>query len=600
MKKFRLFLILLAVIGLSFNMNAQSTQTGTYTGTANVTSQALSLNETLSNVDVIINSENYSYNLVIDQIDLGGNTYTPIIEIPNCTILPQGTGYILTAQDMNIVIPEVIVSGLTLTNIPALVKFKNGSINNNVLTLNIEVTLMGYVSITIQYNGTKNTKPFPGIGSIGQPWELWKIIDIYKLRAEAAFCPQCLWDKFFKMMANMDFGAYQSNEPWYPIGAGPDYAFFGHFDGNNKKIKGFKFKTDSTKRYRYIGLFGYIGNGSVKNLGLEDVDVDFYFEYEEEADEVYAGGIAACIGNNAKILNCYTTGKVRNSAKWGVARSGGVAGRVSEQSMVADCYSTAEVESNSDTYAVAGGIAGTVYTATVKNSYSTGKVRSRSERETTTGGVVGEIGPNYGDFGSNVSECVAFNEWIEGSGKTATLGRVVGKSDVQEPPVDTLVSLAAQKDLTGRTPEGEVEWDRTCPFCIDGEDLTKEFINADATIGNRFLAANGWKVEKGSLPGLFNTSVPMPEYLHPVGVKIIKNGKINVYPNPTNGGLTIDNGKLTINSIELFDVMGKKLIEDKENLMVLRSYDLTVFPAGIYFLKITTEQGIETKKIIKQ
>ena len=67
--------------------------------------------------------------------------------------------------------------------------------------------------------------------------------------------------------------------------------------------------------------------------------------------------------------------------------------------------------------------------------------------------------------------------------------------------------------------------------------------------------------------------------------------QIAVYPNPTTGQLTMDNGQLTINGVELFDVYGRKLF--------LRSYDLTDFPAGVYFLKITTENGIITKKIIK-
>jgi len=91
-----------------------------------------------------------------------------------------------------------------------------------------------------------------------------------------------------------------------------------------------------------------------------------------------------------------------------------------------------------------------------------------------------------------------------------------------------------------------------------------------------------------------------------------------VYPNPTTGELTIElrqaqlpNGELRtaapvgsssaklIKNVEIYDVMGKKLFEEKENLTVLRSYDLAVFPNGVYFVKITTETGIVTKKIIK-
>jgi len=73
--------------------------------------------------------------------------------------------------------------------------------------------------------------------------------------------------------------------------------------------------------------------------------------------------------------------------------------------------------------------------------------------------------------------------------------------------------------------------------------------------------------------------------------------QINVFPNPTTGQLTIDNGQLIINNVEIFDVYGRKILVP--TLTVLRSYDLTVFQPGVYFVKISTEKGIVIKKIIK-
>jgi len=92
-----------------------------------------------------------------------------------------------------------------------------------------------------------------------------------------------------------------------------------------------------------------------------------------------------------------------------------------------------------------------------------------------------------------------------------------------------------------------------------------------------------------------------------VGIDENEDHGIMIVPNPTTGQLTINNGQLTIKSVEIYDVFGRKLLEEKENLTGLqfgkltasRSYDLTVFPAGIYFLKITTETGMVTKKVIK-
>jgi len=75
--------------------------------------------------------------------------------------------------------------------------------------------------------------------------------------------------------------------------------------------------------------------------------------------------------------------------------------------------------------------------------------------------------------------------------------------------------------------------------------------------------------------------------------------QINVFPNPTTGQLTIDNGQLTITNVEIFDIYGKKVFEQKSNLTVLRSYNLTVLQPGVYFIKITTEKGDVFKKIIK-
>ena len=89
-----------------------------------------------------------------------------------------------------------------------------------------------------------------------------------------------------------------------------------------------------------------------------------------------------------------------------------------------------------------------------------------------------------------------------------------------------------------------------------------------------------------------------------IGIKPITNNEIQitVYPNPTTGELNIQSSTFKVQGVEIYDVQGRKVYEDSNSsdLTVLRSYDLTVFPAGIYFVRIATEQGIVTKKIIKQ
>jgi len=74
-----------------------------------------------------------------------------------------------------------------------------------------------------------------------------------------------------------------------------------------------------------------------------------------------------------------------------------------------------------------------------------------------------------------------------------------------------------------------------------------------------------------------------------------------VYPNPTTGELTIDNEQLTINSIEVFDVYGRKLstnhpIKTSSNHLI----NISHLNAGIYIIAIHTPTGVFYEKIIKQ
>ena len=86
-----------------------------------------------------------------------------------------------------------------------------------------------------------------------------------------------------------------------------------------------------------------------------------------------------------------------------------------------------------------------------------------------------------------------------------------------------------------------------------------------------------------------------------LGVKNnVLDDKINIYPNPTTGDLRIRNYGLEIKSIEVFDVYGKKilshyLITSSPNHLI----NISHLNSGIYFIKITTEQGTITKKLIK-
>lgn len=86
----------------------------------------------------------------------------------------------------------------------------------------------------------------------------------------------------------------------------------------------------------------------------------------------------------------------------------------------------------------------------------------------------------------------------------------------------------------------------------------------------------------------------------PLGLKELKNNNIKIYPNPTkeNVTITIDNfdGNTTL---EVVDIIGKSVINTQIK-QTNSTINLSKYPAGIYFFKISNTNKVFTKKIIKQ
>lgn len=73
---------------------------------------------------------------------------------------------------------------------------------------------------------------------------------------------------------------------------------------------------------------------------------------------------------------------------------------------------------------------------------------------------------------------------------------------------------------------------------------------------------------------------------------------ISIFPNPSNGNVNI-NSKFNIKTIELYDIQGRILetvIENSNESII----DVSTRQNGIYFLKITTDEGSKVEKIIKE
>jgi len=76
---------------------------------------------------------------------------------------------------------------------------------------------------------------------------------------------------------------------------------------------------------------------------------------------------------------------------------------------------------------------------------------------------------------------------------------------------------------------------------------------------------------------------------------------LNIHPNPTSGELIVENGNLRVDKVEIHDIAGKIVLFyhfnfTSDNLRV----DISHLTSGTYFVKIITEKGEITKKILKE
>ena len=81
---------------------------------------------------------------------------------------------------------------------------------------------------------------------------------------------------------------------------------------------------------------------------------------------------------------------------------------------------------------------------------------------------------------------------------------------------------------------------------------------------------------------------------------------VSIYPNPTKGELRIENGELRIRNIQFFDIRGNIVLSPFPS-PIWRGVsegrgevNISHLPAGIYFVQITTEKGVVTKKVVKR
>ncbi|CAM3620648.1 hypothetical protein FSS13T_17890 [Flavobacterium saliperosum S13] len=76
--------------------------------------------------------------------------------------------------------------------------------------------------------------------------------------------------------------------------------------------------------------------------------------------------------------------------------------------------------------------------------------------------------------------------------------------------------------------------------------------------------------------------------------------KFSVYPNPANNLVTVsNNGSIQINKVSISDINGRTVKSLNYNGVTETQINVSELNAGVYFMNIDTNEGVATKKIIK-
>jgi hypothetical protein len=180
--------------------------------------------------------------------------------------------------------------------------------------------------------------------------------------------------------------------------------------------------------------------------------------------------------------------------------------------------------------------------------------------------------------------------------------------------------------------EESQSWNGASWDAEDKQEITYD-ANGNAILEERFYLDNGVFVLSESMTIAFDTSKLLSSYAHPfkdnTGIEFLLSGvrivnkilsrndsefrtvynynegtasvndlslvNFNVYPNPTSSFLKIDDSGFALRNIEIYSVLGKKVMTSTKNELNIEN-----LVNGIYVLKIQSKEGsFTTKRIVK-
>lgn len=236
-----------------------------------------------------------------------------------------------------------------------------------------------------------------GSGTSDDPYQISTLDDLRALSENAT-----VWDDDFKQTANININAteiqdWNEGKGFLPIG-NRTTQFTGVYDGQNKTIDGLYINRPDED---YIGLFGRVGNATLRNLGLTNADI-----IGKSHTAVLIGGSVFGSGQTV-VENCSSNGSVHGTNYVGgfIGSNGG-----SASIGITNSHNEANIEGEEQV----GGLVGLGESVEIATCSNTGNVHANASDESRAGGLVGYGPSNIVSDSSNQGAVTGNGDYIGG------------------------------------------------------------------------------------------------------------------------------------------------------------------------------------------
>ena len=371
--------------------------------------------------------------------------------------------------------------------------------------------------------------------------------------------------------ADIDLG----NHEWTPIGS-QESPFQAAITGNRHIVKNLKVSAASND---YVGLFGYMFNNDPANL-LKITGLTIRNANVSGHDYV---GVFCGYAKNLNFSQC----TVDSSTVSGNTSVGGFAGYF-RNSAAAESYT----KSMTLTVAMDGGLfigfndSADRSNVQISDCYAKGVITC----STYGGGFVGHNG-----YKSTVKNCYTI---VRYTGQGTKLGVFCGRNDT----LGLLENCAYNNNLNGNLAQGAIFEDHNH---LDQETYLLGYPRASfstQTFFGDFVNSMNHNTDKWRFdfnPYSINDKDPIHtwEQLLHTSVPNTADIQTSIYPNPVTNTLYIKvNQNETIEQVEVMNLLGAVIATEQSTEQI----DMSSFKTGIYLIRIHTNSGTVTQKVVKR